>query len=300
MPETTTPTKRAAESPAGSESVKKQKSIETVIMIKDLNDCDLSKKAISLIDNTSLDLEQETEESIKALCQSSVEEPPTAAVCVYPKWIKLCKEELKGTSVSVATVVNFPKGEDATDDVVSVTKQAVEDGVDEVDLVINYSRIMEDKESGVKEAEALTRKVKEACGSSLLKVIIEAGELKTEELIKAASIAAIRGGAHFIKTSTGKVPINATEENSRFMLEAISEAKAEAKENQAVVGFKAAGGVKTVLAVRSFLSMAESQHGTGFVSKETFRFGASSLLKILRAEVIGEPKVEDQPPAEGY
>eukprot|EP00915_Cephaloidophora_sp_WS-2016_P001191 GHVH01001645.1.p1 GENE.GHVH01001645.1~~GHVH01001645.1.p1 ORF type:complete len:315 (+),score=81.91 GHVH01001645.1:157-1101(+) len=277
--------------------IKKSKSM--TYKIDELTDNDLAVLAISLIDNTSLDLDKETEESIKALCQSSVmEEPFTAAVCVYPKWIKLCKKQLVDSGVLVATVVNFPLGQDDEDDIVSVTAQAIEDGVDEVDLVIDYNEIKEDKSVGCKKAEDITRLIKEICGDDvILKVIIEAGELETKDLVQAATRAAIRGGCNFVKTSTGKVSVNATEENARWMMEAVAEAKA-AEEGLELVGFKAAGGVKSLESTRAFLKIAEDIHGFDFINDSAFRFGASSLLKILRASVEEGASVSP-PPVDG-
>jgi len=245
--------------------------------IESMSDKEIAQLAITLIDNTSLNLEAETEDSIKALCQKSiVSEPHTAAVCVYPKWIKLCVEQLKETKVQVATVVNFPSGEEPLDKVVSDTKQAVADGVQEVDLVINYKSIIANKDEGMKEAEELCKAVKAACGTACLKVIIEAGALETEELITAACVACIRGGSDMMKTSTGKSTLCSVEQG-RFMVKAVSNSD-RAKE----VGFKAAGGIKTIADARAFLSMGEAVMGREFLVPSKFRIGASSLLSLAR------------------
>ena len=108
----------------------------------------------------------------------------------------------------------------------------------------------------------------------MLKVIIESGELKTPELIRSASEIAIAAGADFIKTSTGKVAVNATPEAAKIMLEVI-------KEKNPAVGFKAAGGVKNAEQAADYLALAESVLGENWVSAKTFRFGASSLLGSL-------------------
>jgi len=114
------------------------------------------------------------------------------------------------------------------------------------------------------------------CGSSRLKVIIESGELGTPELIRQASLIAINAGADFIKTSTGKVAVNATLEAARVMLEAIRDSGRDC-------GFKAAGGVKTAAEAAEYLALADSLLGPDWVSAEHFRFGASSLLASLEA-----------------
>lgn len=270
----TTSVKRAADT-SGDCCTKKQK-VEGQC-IKEMTDCEVAKLAIGLIDNTSLDLEKETEDSIKALCKSSIDcEPHTAAICVYPKWIKLCKEELKGTTVKVATVVNFPEGKSETAAIVEETKSAVADGVDEVDLVIDYNAIKEDKTAGVEKAEKLCQSVKEACGTALLKVIIEAGVLESEELIKAASEASIKGGADMVKTSTGK-STKCTPEMAGFMIHSVADCKVER-----TVGFKAAGGIRTITDARSFLELGQSIKNFEFLAPSTYRIGASSLLTECR------------------
>jgi len=273
-PTTTTSVKRSADT-NGDELVKKQKTEPKCV--KEMVDCEVARLAISLMDNTSLDLEKENDESIKALCKSSIDcKPHTAALCVYPKWIKLCKEEVKNTEVKVATVVNFPNGKSELEAVVEETKAAVADGVDEVDLVIDYASIKEDKAVGVEKAEKLCKAVKEACGSATLKVIIEAGVLESEELIKAASEASIKGGADMVKTSTGKSTL-CSPEMGGFMLQAVAEATVERS-----VGFKAAGGVKTIADARAFLEQGEKHKNIEFLEPTTFRIGASSLLTVCR------------------
>lgn len=212
------------------------------------------------------------------MCKNSfVAEPHTAAVCVYPKWIKLSVEELKGTKVQVATVVNFPSGQEPTEKVIADTKQAVAYGVHEVDLVIDYKSVIANKENGQKEAEELCRAVKIACGSACLKVIIEAGALDTEDLITAASVACVKGGADMVKTSTGKSTL-CNVEQGRFMVKAVSTSD-RAKE----VGFKAAGGIKTIEDARKFLAMGERIMGIEFLIPSKFRIGASSLLALARS-----------------
>merc|ERR1719264_743358 len=148
----------------------------------------------------------------------------------YPRSLKIC------------TVVNFPSGQEATEKVVQDTKAAVQDGADEVDVVINYKLLKENKQEGCKAAEELVKAVRAECplGQVALKVIIESGELDTEELIVAASEAAIAGGCDFVKTSTGKVKVNATPEAAKIMLEACAAHK------KRRIGFKAARGVKNV------------------------------------------------------
>lgn len=247
---------------------------------------EVCKIGISLIDNTSLNLD-DTNASIDALVAgSTAEEPHTAAICIYPKFVKYAKETYP--HMRVATVVNFPGGQDSEADVVALTKLAVADGADEVDMVIDYKRIIVNETEGIEAAKAIVSAVRAACpeGRVLLKVIIESGELKTPRLIAAASNAAIECGADFIKTSTGKVPINATIESATVMLNCIKDFHAAHPYSKRVIGFKPAGGVKTVEQTREFLQLAESICGEGWLSQRTFRFGASSLLKVLRGALV--------------
>jgi deoxyribose-phosphate aldolase len=186
-------------------------------------------------------------------------------------------------SLKVCTVVNFPSGQEATEKVVQDTKAAVQDGADEVDVVINYRLLIENKQEGCKAAQELVKAVRAECpqGQVALKVIIESGELGNEELIVAASEAAIAGGCDFVKTSTGKVKVNATPEAAEAMLKVVA---ASGK----AVGFKAAGGVRDAAQARQYLELtarillgdARRHHE---VDARQLRFGASSLLPALRA-----------------
>ncbi|BBI49224.1 hypothetical protein HORIV_16450 [Vreelandella olivaria] len=158
------------------------------------------------------------------------------------------------------------------------TRDAVASGAHEVDVVFPYRALMAgDEETGLE----LVEMCKAACaGQALLKVIIESGELKEPALIKRASELAIEGGADFIKTSTGKVAINATLEAAEIMLKAI---KASGQD----VGFKAAGGVKTAEDAAEYLALANNIMGPGWATPAHFRFGASSLLGNLLATLTG-------------
>eukprot|EP00928_Gymnodinium_smaydae_P010427 TRINITY_DN1392_c0_g1_i2.p1 TRINITY_DN1392_c0_g1~~TRINITY_DN1392_c0_g1_i2.p1 ORF type:complete len:282 (+),score=81.25 TRINITY_DN1392_c0_g1_i2:39-884(+) len=255
----------------------------------------LARHGIGLIDHTSLGLD-DTEDKIRKLVDAAVAETPhTAAVCIYPKFVPLVRRMQAENpakyprSLRVATVVNFPSGAEAVDKVVADTAATVKDGADEVDLVINYKLLKENFAEGRAAAEALTKAVRAVCpdDSVLLKVIIESGELQDPKLITAACEAAIAGGCDFVKTSTGKVPVNATPEAAVIMLRAVAE-HAKSGTSKRVVGFKAAGGVKDLPATKKFLEIAAKEL-LGDASKwaevdaRKFRFGASSLLAALRA-----------------
>ncbi|WP_024609118.1 deoxyribose-phosphate aldolase [Pseudoalteromonas sp. TAB23] len=228
--------------------------------------------AVALMDLTSLNT-SDTTKSIQALVDSINPTLGTpAAVCVYSDFVDDAKIALAARElnyVKVATVTNFPTGDTPLSDVINETLIAVERGADEIDLVIPYKKLIA---GDVQTVLSYISESKKACGSrAQLKVIIESGELKTEALITQATQLAIEGGADFVKTSTGKVAINATLESTRIMLTAI-------KNSDKRVGFKAAGGVKTVADASDYLALARAIMGDDYLQANTFRFGASSLL----------------------
>jgi len=241
-----------------------------------------AKEAIGLMDLTTLN-DDDTNAKVIALCrQAHTEVGDTAAVCIYKQFIPAAKETLKAQNTShikIATVTNFPHGSDDVEAAVRETKEAVALGADEVDVVFPYRALMAgDEDVG----HALVKACKEACGDILLKVIIESGELKSPELIQKASQIAIDAGADFIKTSTGKVAVNATLEAAEVMLTVI-------KEKNPNIGFKAAGGVKDAETAKAYLDLAREILGDEWVDADHFRFGASSLLQNLLTELdLGE------------
>lgn len=241
---------------------------------------EIAKQALSLMDLTTLN-DNDTDEKVISLCQQGNTEFGTpAAVCVYPRFVPIARKALKnqGTEqVKIATVTNFPHGNDDIEIAVAETKAAVAYGADEVDVVFPYKALIAGNETIGFE---LVQQCKAVCQANnvKLKVIIESGELKTEELIRKASEIAIKAGADFIKTSTGKVPVNATLESARIMLETIRDLNVSAR-----VGFKAAGGVKTTEEAEQYLSLAAKILGQDWVNTDHFRFGASSLLGNLLA-----------------
>lgn len=234
-----------------------------------------AQQALSLMDLTSL-TNNETEQEIINLCQQAKSPAGnTAAICIFPRFIPLAKKiliEQNTPEIKIATVTNFPHGNDDINIALAETKAAVAYGADEVDVVFPYRALIKGDETVGFE---LVKACKEACGAKvLLKVIIESGELKTPHLIKLASEIAIAAGANFIKTSTGKVAINATPEAAKIMLTAI-------KDNNTNVGFKAAGGVKNADDAGVYLTIAQTLLGNDWTNTSHFRFGASSLLSNL-------------------
>ncbi|EKO3987739.1 deoxyribose-phosphate aldolase [Vibrio fluvialis] len=234
-------------------------------------------RALKLMDLTTLN-DDDTDAKVIQLCHDAKSPVGnTAAICIYPRFIPIAKKTLReqGTpDVRIATVTNFPHGNDDVDIAVTETKAAVAYGADEVDVVFPYRALMAGNEQA---GFDLVKQCKAACGDTvLLKVIIETGELKEEALIKKASQICIEAGADFIKTSTGKVPVNATPEYARMMLEVIRDMGV-AKS----VGFKPAGGVRTAEDAALYLAMADEILGDNWVDSRHYRFGASSLLTNL-------------------
>lgn len=250
----------------------------------------VAQRALLLMDLTSL-TNNETEDEIIALCQQAKSPAgETAAICIFPRFIPLAKKVLKAQQtpqVKVATVTNFPHGNDDLDIALAETKAAVAYGADEVDLVFPYRALIQGNESI---GFDMVNVCKQACADTAkLKVIIETGELKTEALIQKASEIAINAGADFIKTSTGKVPVNATPTAAKVMLETI-------KNKNANIGFKAAGGVRNAEDACVYLDMADSILGKEWADSQHFRFGASSLLSNL-LNTLGHDQTSHESPS---
>lgn len=246
-----------------------------------------AQQALNMMDLTSLTDNESTEEII-TLCKNA--KSPcgnTAAICIFPRFIPLAKKTLASlncSDVKIATVTNFPHGNDDIDIAVAETKAAVAYGADEVDVVFPYRSLISGNESIGFE---LVKACKAACPQGVqLKVIIETGELKTDALITLASELSIKAGADFIKTSTGKVAVNATPEAAKLMLTAI-------KNNNTNVGFKPAGGVKNAEDAAVYLNLASDILGDNWASKTNFRFGASSLLTNLLNTLGASNKTAD-------
>lgn len=247
-----------------------------------------SLRALKLMDLTTLN-DDDTDEKVIALChQAKTPVGNTAAICIYPRFIPIARKTLKaqGTpEVRIATVTNFPHGNDDIDIALAETRAAIAYGADEVDVVFPYRTLMAgDEQTGFD----MVKRCKAACADAgvLLKVIIETGELKEESLIRKASEIAIRAGADFIKTSTGKVPVNATPESARIMMEVIRDMGV-AKS----VGFKPAGGVRSAEDAALYLGIADELLGADWADSRHFRFGASSLLaSLLKALGHGDGK----------
>jgi deoxyribose-phosphate aldolase len=201
-----------------------------------------------------------------------------AALCIWPPFVRTAKAALAGTAVKVATVANFPAGGEDTAPVLREVEQSLADGADEIDLVMPYRAFLDGRPQIV---EGQIRAVRERLPADrLLKVILETGLLQTPERIRDASLLAIEAGAGMLKTSTGKVAVNATPAAAGVMLAAI-------RDSGAPVGFKAAGGIRTPEAAAAYFDLADRIMGPSWARPATFRLGASGLLDELLAVLQG-------------
>jgi deoxyribose-phosphate aldolase len=235
-----------------------------------------AQRILSLIDLTNLN-DDCTEDNVVELCSRAHGEfGNTAAVCVWPRFVNLCASILQGTSIKVATVVNFPHGGTDVADVVATTIAALDAGTDEIDLVLPYQSMITGDEAQVLSMLQAVREVVHA--PAHLKVILETGELINPERIRRASELAIKSGADFIKTSTGKSKISATPEAVTTMLQVI-------RDSERPVGLKPSGGIRTVADAQQYLDLANAIMGPQWATPQTFRFGASGLLDAVEAEL---------------
>lgn len=238
----------------------------------------VAARTLALLDLTSLN-DDDDAAAIEALCARAVTpHGPVAAVCVWPRFVSQAVAVLDGTGVRVAAVANFPEGAADIEQAVADTAAIVSAGGDEVDVVFPYRSLM-DGDGGI--GAELVQACKLVCGEKArLKVIIETGELKNPGLIRQASDIALRAGADFIKTSTGKVPVNATPDAAETMLTVLKE--------HGAGGFKAAGGIRDTATAGDYLALADRVMGPDWAAADTFRFGASGVLTDLLSVLDGE------------
>ncbi len=235
----------------------------------------LEEKILHLIDLTALD-GTDTSARIEDLCKKALDYN-TAAVCVYPYYVPLAKKLLASSAVKVACVAGgFPASQTPLSIKIAEVSYCVSAGADEVDIVIPIGGFLEgDERRLVDEVRAL----KAACsGAAHLKVILETGALKTPEKIRTASLLAIEGGADFIKTSTGKIPVAATIEAAQVMVEVIRE---HYEKTGVTIGLKPAGGISTFEEALPYYELVEKVLGEKWLHPSLFRFGASRLAEDL-------------------
>lgn len=238
----------------------------------------VAARALALIDLTDLG-DAATDAGARDLCARAVTaHGPVAAVCLWPRFVATAKAALAGTPVKIATVVNFPLGGEDTAAVVAETEAALADGADEIDLVLPWRAFVAGRRGFAETQVVKLRQV--TAGRAVLKVILETGEIGDAGLVRAAADAALAAGADFVKTSTGKVKVNATLEAAEILIEAI-------RASGRPAGFKAAGGIRTVAEAAGYLAVADRIMGPTWASPATFRFGATALLSDVLAVLDG-------------
>lgn len=239
--------------------------------------------AVSMVDLTTLE-GNDTPGKVASLCQKAqhpdpeLATPPVAAVCVYPFMVKHARTYLGDSTVRIASVATgFPAGQVPLRTRIQEVKQAVKDGADEIDMVIQRGLFLAGDVQAVQDEISA---VVEACGDARLKVILEVSELEAYDKIRAASFLAmqvLRPG-DFIKTSTGKTSGNATLANNQVMLEAIRDFYLT---TGTAISMKPAGGIKNSKQALHYLVAVKETLGDAWLTPERYRFGASSLLNDL-------------------
>jgi deoxyribose-phosphate aldolase len=246
--------------------------------------------ALACLDLTSLG-DADTEADVERLCaRAQGRFGMSAAVCVWPRFAARARRALP-REVAVAAVANFPDGGSDVARAVRDTDAIVAAGAQEVDVVLPYRDLAA--------APALLASVRRACEGLTLKVILETGEiaapaasaasgaiaaLEGDAAIRRACRIALDAGADFLKTSTGKVRVNATPAAARLLLEAIA---ADARARDRWVGFKAAGGVRTLADAATYIALARDRLGAEALTPRRFRIGASALLDDIEAVLGG-------------
>lgn len=251
------------------------------------------KLALNMIDLTTLE-GKDTEGKVKQMCYKAMHPhdalpglPTTAAVCVYPTMVKTAKAALKGSDVKVASVSTaFPSGNSTLEIKLLDTTFALDNGADEIDMVISRGEFLKGNYQFVFDEIAM---IKDLCKKykARLKVIFETGEISTLDNVRRASDIAIYAGADFIKTSTGKISVAATMPVTLVMLDAIKDYYYKTGN---MVGMKPAGGISTAKSALQYLVMLHETLGNAWMSNHWFRFGASSLANDLILQLEKEAK----------
>jgi len=261
----------------GSRSIKKSSKVQGLKMV------------LRMIDLTTLE-GKDTPGKVKQLCYKAMhlhdaesDIPHVAAVCVYPSLVKVAKEALKDSHIKVASVAtSFPSGQADFKVKIDDTKFAIQEGADEVDMVISRGEFLKGNYQYVYDEIAA---VKEVCGKTHLKVILETGELNTLDNVRKASEIAIEAGGDFIKTSTGKIQPAATLSVTLVMLEAIRD---HYYKTGRMVGMKPAGGVSQAKLALQYLVMVKETLGNKWLTPKWFRFGASRLANDVLMQIMKE------------
>src|ERR1700688_495021 len=242
----------------------------------------MARRLVSLMDLTSLNETDDAPAIVRLSGLAVSKAGSVAAVCVWPRFIPVARNALRETGVRIAVVTNFPEGAAGDEESGAETSFAgarradgVARGADEVDVVFPYRALLAgDAAVGL----ALVQRCRGACGDrALLKVILETGQLSAPDTVRRAAEIAVVGGAHFLKTSTGKTLPGATPEAVAVLLEVI----AQARDGGTAVGLKVSGGIRSIAAARAYLDQYELRFGSGSAAPANFRIGASTLIGDL-------------------
>jgi len=245
--------------------------------------------ALRMMDLTTLE-GSDSDGKVRQLCNKALSPytelpniPSVAAVCVYPNRVALAKNILKNSSISVASVATaFPSGMSSLQIKLDDVEYAVSEGADEIDMVISRGAFLSGEYTRVYDEIA---QIKQACGSAHLKVILETGELGSLESIRMASDLAMKAGADFIKTSTGKISPAASMPVVLVMLQAIRD---NYNSTGVKVGMKPAGGIRSSKQAIQYLVMVKETLGIDWLNPSLFRFGASSLANDVLMQWVKE------------
>jgi len=266
--------------------------------VKQQSKLDLLYLALQMMDLTTLE-GADTPARVRQMCRKALQPaapaltemlakipnfrpiPAVAAVCVYPLLVPHAVAVLQGSGVHVASVAtSFPSGQTTLASRLVDVHEAVNAGADEIDMVINRGAFLAGEYQQVFDEICAVR---EACGDAHLKVILETGELGTLDKVRLASDIAIAAGAHFIKTSTGKIQPAATMPVTLVMLQAIAD---HYRKTGVRIGMKPAGGIRTAKQAIAYLCMLYETLGPDWMTPDLFRFGASALLNDVLKQIF--------------
>lgn len=250
---------------------------------------DVYKFCFSAIDLTTL-METDSDVSVERFVNDAVELPRkheglpnVASICVYPTFVDIAGLGVEGTTIGVTSVAGgFPSSQTFLEVKMLEVSMAVENGADEIDVVINVGELMQGEYNQM--ANDLEMMRKEAGEDITFKVILETNALKTPELIKKAALLAMFAGADFVKTSTGKNKGGATPEAAVVMCQAIKEYY---EKTGRKVGFKAAGGIRTAEDAALYYTIVKNMLGEEWLEPGLFRLGASALADNLINAIYG-------------
>lgn len=253
------------------------------------NNADVYTFCLSTLDLTTLspcDEEQSVAKFARRAAEFAVDYPhlpSVASICVYPPFVETVGLEIDATPLRITSVAGgFPSSQTFLEVKMLEVAMAVENGADEVDIVLNVGKILA---GALDEAANEVEVLREESEGATLKVILETGALRSPELIREASLLAMQAGADFIKTSTGKIDVAATPEAAVVMCHAIKDYYAKSGRK---VGFKAAGGIRTAEDAALYYTIVKEILGQEWLTPDLFRIGASSLANNLLSAIEGK------------